>query len=180
MSRSPPGSHFLDTDISPSVSQSMDNGVTGSNLTLMRVTRISAPWKKVYTARLLSSIRSVLCPVAASWPGSLLCALTFFLRARATGSFGHSIIYQLMYDPFVPGPFTVIERSMQAFDAARNRSFPCDVWRPTEPVGICPGGAGEHWQSFAVAQKWRLSNFSRLERRATGRGLARQHHAQHH
>ena len=43
-----------------------------------------------------------------------------------------------MYDPFVPGRFTVVERSMQAFDAARNRSFPCDVWRPTEPVEICP------------------------------------------
>jgi dienelactone hydrolase len=27
---------------------------------------------------------------------------------------------------------------MQAFDAARNRSFPCDVWCPTEPLGICP------------------------------------------
>jgi predicted dienelactone hydrolase len=27
---------------------------------------------------------------------------------------------------------------MQAFDAARNRSFPCDIWRPTEDVGICP------------------------------------------
>jgi hypothetical protein len=43
-----------------------------------------------------------------------------------------------MYDPFVPGRFTVAERSMQAFDSVRNRSFPCDMWRPTEPVGVCP------------------------------------------
>jgi predicted dienelactone hydrolase len=27
---------------------------------------------------------------------------------------------------------------MQAFDAARNRSFPCDIWRPTEAIGTCP------------------------------------------
>ena len=26
------------------------------------------------------------------------------------------------------GRFTVAERSMQAFDAVRNRSFPCDMW----------------------------------------------------
>src|ERR1700679_3799867 len=43
-----------------------------------------------------------------------------------------------MYDPFSPGRFAVVERSMRAFDAARNRCFPCDVWRPTEPVGTCP------------------------------------------
>src|SRR5437667_4762013 len=43
-----------------------------------------------------------------------------------------------MYDPFLPGRFTVGERSTQAFDAARNRSFPCDIWHPTEPVEICP------------------------------------------
>src|SRR2546422_4961956 len=59
-----------------------------------------------------------------------------------------------MYAPFVPGRFTVVERSMQAFDADRNRSFPCDVWSPTEPVGICPiillshssGGSG--WRGY--------------------------------
>jgi predicted dienelactone hydrolase len=27
---------------------------------------------------------------------------------------------------------------MQAFDTARNRSFPCDIWRPAKDVGICP------------------------------------------
>ena len=43
-----------------------------------------------------------------------------------------------MYDPFVPGRFTVAERSSQACDAARNRSFPCDIWCPVEPVGVCP------------------------------------------
>jgi hypothetical protein len=32
-----------------------------------------------------------------------------------------------MYDPFVPGRFTVVERSTQALDAARIRSSPCDV-----------------------------------------------------
>ena len=61
-----------------------------------------------------------------------------------------------MYDPFVPGPFTVTERSMQAFDSARNRSFPCDIWCPTEPVGNCPiillshssGGSGRRGYTF--------------------------------
>jgi predicted dienelactone hydrolase len=43
-----------------------------------------------------------------------------------------------MYDPFVSGRFTVAERNMQAFDAVRNRSFPCDMWRPTERVGVFP------------------------------------------
>ena len=66
------------------------------------------------------------------------------------------MISQVMYDPFVPGRFTVAERSTQAFDAARNRSFPCDVWRPTEPVGVCPvillsrssGGSGRRGYTF--------------------------------
>src|SRR2546426_11968517 len=69
---------------------------------------------------------------------------------------GAGIIYQLMYDPFVPGRFTVAERSMQAFDTVRNRSFPCDMWRPTEPVGVCPiillshssGGSGPRGYTF--------------------------------
>ena len=43
-----------------------------------------------------------------------------------------------MYDSFVPGRFTVAERSMQAFDAVRNRSFPCDIWCPTAAAGIRP------------------------------------------
>jgi hypothetical protein len=34
------------------------------------------------------------------------------------------MIYQSMYDPFSPGRFAVVERSMQAFDGARNRTFP--------------------------------------------------------
>jgi len=45
---------------------------------------------------------------------------------------------------------------MQAFDAARNRSFPCDIWHPTEPVEICPiillshasGGSGRRGYTF--------------------------------
>jgi dienelactone hydrolase len=61
-----------------------------------------------------------------------------------------------MYDPFVTGRFAVVERSMKAFDSARNRSFPCDVWRPAEPVGICPiillshssGGSGRRGYTF--------------------------------
>ena len=61
-----------------------------------------------------------------------------------------------MYDPFGPGRFSVVERSTQAFDAARNRSFPCDVWRPTEQVGIYPiillshssGGSGRRRYTF--------------------------------
>ena len=61
-----------------------------------------------------------------------------------------------MYDPFLPGRFTVGERSTQAFDAARNRSFPCDIWHPTEPADICPiillshasGGSGRRAYTF--------------------------------
>ena len=45
---------------------------------------------------------------------------------------------------------------MEAFDAARNRSFPCDVWRPAEPVGTSPiillshssGGRGRRDYTF--------------------------------
>ena len=66
------------------------------------------------------------------------------------------IIYQLMYDPFVPGRFTVAERSMEAFDASRSRSFPCDIWHPTESLGTCPiillshssGGSGRRGYTF--------------------------------
>src|SRR5438132_13792795 len=61
-----------------------------------------------------------------------------------------------MDDPFVPGRVTVVEQTMQAFDAGRNCSFPCDVWHPTEPVGICPiillshssGGSGRRGYTF--------------------------------
>jgi predicted dienelactone hydrolase len=61
-----------------------------------------------------------------------------------------------MYDPFSTGRFAVVETSMQAFDAARNRCFPCDVWRPMEPVGTCPiillshssGGSGRRGYTF--------------------------------
>jgi len=61
-----------------------------------------------------------------------------------------------MYDPFVPGRFTVDERSLQAFDAARDRSFPCEMWRPRETVGVCPivllshasGGSGPRGYTF--------------------------------
>ena len=39
---------------------------------------------------------------------------------------------QPAYDPFVPGPFTVCNHSLEAHDAARGRLFPCDIWRPAE------------------------------------------------
>src|SRR5499427_1668039 len=66
------------------------------------------------------------------------------------------IIYRMTYDPFGPGRFTVDERSTQAFDAARNRSFPCDIWCPAKAVGICPiillshssGGSGRRGYTF--------------------------------
>src|SRR5213594_3801342 len=62
----------------------------------------------------------------------------------------------MTYDPFVPGQFVVKERSIQAFDAARNRCFPCDMWRPAKAVGICPiillshasGGGGRRGYTF--------------------------------
>src|SRR5213080_4202864 len=61
----------------------------------------------------------------------------------------------MTYDPFVPGQFVVKERSIQAFDAARNRIFPCDMWRPAK-AGICPiillshssGGSGRRGYTF--------------------------------
>jgi predicted dienelactone hydrolase len=61
-----------------------------------------------------------------------------------------------MYDPFLPGQFTVGEGGTQAFDATRNRSFPCDIWHPTEPIEICPiillshasGGSGRRGYTF--------------------------------
>ena len=34
------------------------------------------------------------------------------------------------YDPFIRGGFPVGVRTVQAFDAARNRLFPCEVWYP--------------------------------------------------
>jgi predicted dienelactone hydrolase len=79
----------------------------------------------------------------------LICERPRHLRGRST-------IYQLIYDPFLPGRFTVAEWSTQAFDAARNRRFPCDIWRPTEPVGTCPiillshssGGSGPRAYTF--------------------------------
>src|SRR5213082_764684 len=81
-------------------------------------------------------------PVGTRWPAGCnwrLFRLAFLLRAQRQRHLRRAgIIYELMYDPFVSGRFTVAERSMQAFDTVRNRSFPCDMWRPTEPVGVCP------------------------------------------
>lgn len=36
----------------------------------------------------------------------------------------------MSYDPFAPGPFAVRERTVQAHDAARGRTFPCEIWHP--------------------------------------------------
>ena len=41
------------------------------------------------------------------------------------------------YDPFVPGRFQVGVRSFQAFDPARGRTFPCEIWHP-EGQGVHP------------------------------------------
>ena len=34
------------------------------------------------------------------------------------------------YDPFVPGPFPVCTRTIEARDALRDRVFPCEIWTP--------------------------------------------------
>ena len=34
------------------------------------------------------------------------------------------------YDPFIRGDFPVGVRTIQAFDVARNRQFPCEIWYP--------------------------------------------------
>jgi dienelactone hydrolase len=39
----------------------------------------------------------------------------------------------MTYDPFVPGQFPVAERAIRALDTARDRLFPCDIWRPAVP-----------------------------------------------
>jgi predicted dienelactone hydrolase len=61
-----------------------------------------------------------------------------------------------MYDPFVSGRFTVAERTLQVFDSIRDRSFPGNVWHPTEPAETCPvillshssGGTGPRDYTF--------------------------------
>src|SRR6185369_15882873 len=42
------------------------------------------------------------------------------------------------YDPFVPGPFSVSARTIQAVDAARGRTFPCEIWQPEGASGPVP------------------------------------------
>jgi dienelactone hydrolase len=49
-----------------------------------------------------------------------------------------------MIDPFVRGPFPAGVRTLQAHDAARNRTFPCEVWYPA------PAGAKETGNQNAV------------------------------
>ena len=36
----------------------------------------------------------------------------------------------MSYDPFLPGPFPVGARTIQALDKARGRTFPCEIWSP--------------------------------------------------
>jgi predicted dienelactone hydrolase len=43
-----------------------------------------------------------------------------------------------MFDPFARGAFSVEECTMEARDTARNRSFPCEVWRPENAAGESP------------------------------------------
>jgi predicted dienelactone hydrolase len=38
------------------------------------------------------------------------------------------------YDPFLPGPFPVTARTMEAFDPSRHRLFPCEIWQPGAPA----------------------------------------------
>jgi predicted dienelactone hydrolase len=42
-----------------------------------------------------------------------------------------------MYDPFEPGPFSVGVHATEAFDPARDRRFPCEIWSP-EAAGTFP------------------------------------------
>jgi len=42
------------------------------------------------------------------------------------------------YDPFGRGPFSVGARTVEAFDAARDRLFPCEIWSPESAEGNRP------------------------------------------
>ena len=42
-----------------------------------------------------------------------------------------------MYDPFLRGPHSVGVRTIQAYDPARDRLFPCEIWYP---AAVQPGG----------------------------------------
>lgn len=52
------------------------------------------------------------------------------------------------YDPFARGRFPVGVRTIQAFDAARNRMFPCEVWYPAAARHACQDIAPETQDSF--------------------------------
>src|SRR5262249_817681 len=38
-----------------------------------------------------------------------------------------------IYDPFVRGPFPAGVQTFELHDAARGRTFPCEVWYPASP-----------------------------------------------
>jgi dienelactone hydrolase len=55
------------------------------------------------------------------------------------------------HDPFEPGPFSVASRTFEAYDRARDRRFPCEIWYPAGPsAATCPlvvyshHGGGHH------------------------------------
>lgn len=54
------------------------------------------------------------------------------------------------YDPFARGRFPVGVRTIQAFDKARNRLFPCDVWYPAAAQYAGQDVAPETQDSFTV------------------------------
>src|SRR5215472_18388194 len=55
------------------------------------------------------------------------------------------------YDPFVRGGFPVGVRTIPAFDAARNRLFPCEVWYPATVQHSCQDMAPETQDLFTTA-----------------------------
>lgn len=54
------------------------------------------------------------------------------------------------YDPFVRGRFPVGVRTIEAFDAARERLFPCEVWYPAAARHASQDIAQGTWDFFTV------------------------------
>ncbi|HEX3062236.1 MAG TPA: dienelactone hydrolase family protein [Usitatibacter sp.] len=52
------------------------------------------------------------------------------------------------YDPFEPGDSPVAVRTLEAFDAARERRFPCEVWHPAVHGGPHPLVVFSHASGF--------------------------------
>lgn len=54
------------------------------------------------------------------------------------------------YDPFTRGPYPVGVRTVQSVDAARNRSFPCEIWYPAAALNRGRDLAEETQDVFTV------------------------------